>query len=35
MAVFHDRFKDFRDEIRELLVAKPVSNLKSNLPFNI
>lgn len=26
LAVFHDRFKDFRDEIRELLVAKPVSN---------
>ena len=23
--MFHDRFKDFRDEIRELLVAKPVS----------
>lgn len=25
--MFHDRFKDFRDEIRELLVAKPVSML--------
>ena len=35
MAVFHNRFKDFRDEIKELLVAKPVSNLRSNLPFTI
>ena len=33
MTVFHDRFKDFRGEIRELLDAKPVSSLKSNLPF--
>ena len=24
MAVFHDRFTDFRDEVRELLITKPV-----------
>lgn len=29
MAVFHDRFKDFRDEIRELLVAKPSVDVPS------
>jgi len=35
MTMFHERFKDFRGEIRELLEAKPVSSLKSNLPFAI
>lgn len=29
LAVFHDRFKDFRDEIRELLVAKPSADVPS------
>lgn len=29
LAVFHDRFKDFRDEIRELLVAKPSVDVPS------
>ena len=23
MAIFHDRFPDFRDEIRELLITRP------------
>ena len=28
MAIYHDRFSDFRDEIRELLVNQPVSREK-------
>jgi len=24
MAVYHDRFSDFRDEVRELLISRPV-----------
>jgi len=27
MAIFHDRFSDFRDEVRELLVSRPVRTL--------
>lgn len=25
LAIFHDRFPDFRDEVRELLISRPVS----------
>jgi len=24
MAIYHDRFSDFRDEVRELLISRPV-----------
>ena len=27
LAVFHDRFTDFRDEVRELLITRPVSDM--------
>jgi chromosome condensin MukBEF complex kleisin-like MukF subunit len=29
MAIFHDRFLDFRDEIRELLISRPTGNEES------
>ena len=27
MAIYHDRFSDFRDEVRELLISRPVCML--------
>jgi len=30
MAIYHDRFRDFRDEVRELLISRPVCTVQSS-----